>query len=62
MLHRLTGFALLLLLAAAALFLAPTPRAATAAGDDVPAWLRQAAAATAPAYDNDVPAVVVNDE
>ena len=58
--YRLTGFALLLLLAAAALFLAPAPRAA--AGEDVPTWLRQAAAASAPAYDKDVPAVVVNDE
>src|SRR5207248_1066717 len=60
MLHRLTGFALLLLLAAAALFLAPTPRAA--ASDDVPAWLRQAAAAGAPAYDKKVPAVVLYNE
>src|SRR5947207_8078645 len=58
--YRLTGFALLLLLAAAALFLAPAPRAA--AGEDVPTWLRQAAAASAPAYDKDVPAVVVDDE
>ena len=60
--YRLTGFALLLLLAAAALFLAPAPRVSAAAGEDVPAWLRQAAAASAPAYDKDVPAVVVNDE
>jgi len=33
------------------------------AGDEVPAWLTQAAAATAPAYEKDVPAVVlVNDQ
>src|SRR5256714_10538610 len=62
MLHRLTGFALLILLAAAALSLAPTPRAAAAASDDVPAWLKQAAAASAPAYDKKVPAVVLYNE
>src|SRR5437588_8205154 len=63
MLHRLTGFALLLLLAAAALFLlAPRARAAAAASDDVPAWLRQAAAAGAPVYDKKVPAVVLYNE
>lgn len=32
------------------------------AGDEVPAWLRQAAAASAPAYEKDVPGVVVNHE
>lgn len=59
MLYRLTGFTLLLLLAAA---LSPSTRpgaAAAAAGDDVPAWLRQAAASTAPNYDSKVSAVVL---
>jgi transglutaminase-like putative cysteine protease len=35
------------------------PRAARAAGDDVPTWLRQAAAASAPTYESKVPAVVL---
>jgi hypothetical protein len=35
---------------------------AWATGDDVPAWLQQAAASRAPAYDKEVPAVVLNDE
>ena len=49
MLHRLIGIcSLLIILVAPAL-----------AGDDVPAWLRQAAAAPAPAYPKDVPAVVL---
>src|SRR5436190_18980591 len=30
--------------------------------DDVPAWLKQAAAASAPTYEKDVPAVVLYDE
>ena len=59
MLHRLTGFTLLLLAAAMASAAAPAP---AAAGDDVPEWLRQAAAASVPAYDKKVRAVVlVND-
>ncbi|HYN84538.1 MAG TPA: DUF3857 domain-containing protein [Pyrinomonadaceae bacterium] len=36
--------------------------AATAAAQEVPAWLKQAAAATAPAYGRDVPAVVLHRE
>ena len=35
---------------------------ARAAGDDVPAWLQQAAAQSAPVYAKDVPAVVLLDE
>ncbi|MBC7932534.1 MAG: DUF3857 domain-containing protein, partial [Rubrivivax sp.] len=35
---------------------------AAVAGDDVPAWLRQAAASSAPTYEKDVPAVVLHDE
>jgi transglutaminase-like putative cysteine protease len=35
---------------------------AGAAGDDAPGWLRQATALTVPAYDKDVPAVVLVDE
>jgi hypothetical protein len=58
MLHRQTLFTLLLLAAGTA----AAAKTSRAAGDDVPAWLRQAAAAAAPAYDKDVPAVVVNDE
>src|SRR2546423_3584440 len=50
--YRLTGFALLLLLAA------PPPPA----GEDGPPGPGRAPAASAPAYDKDVPAVVVNDE
>jgi hypothetical protein len=39
------------------------PSAAAFAGDDVPAWLQQAAATAPPAYDKDVSAVVLlNDE
>jgi hypothetical protein len=36
--------------------------AAAPVGDDAPAWLTQAAAATAPPYAKDVPAVVLHDE
>lgn len=32
------------------------------AGDDAPSWLKDAAAATVPSYDKDVPAVVLRDE
>lgn len=35
---------------------------AWAAGDDVPAWLRQAASSQTQSYEKDVPAVVLNDE
>jgi hypothetical protein len=35
---------------------------ALAAGDEAPAWLKQAAASSAPAYDKKVPAVVLHDE
>ncbi|HST51143.1 MAG TPA: DUF3857 and transglutaminase domain-containing protein [Pyrinomonadaceae bacterium] len=58
--YRLTGFTILILAALLAVS-APVARAA-AASDDAPAWLRQAAAAKAPDYEKDVPAVVVNDE
>jgi hypothetical protein len=57
MLYRLTS-ALLLVAAAAAAAAARTP----AAGDEVPAWLKTAAAASAPAYDPKVPAVVLHHE
>lgn len=46
--------ALLILLASSA--------PALAAGDEPPAWLKQAAAASAPAYDKRVPAVVLHDD
>ena len=59
MLYRTRRPALLLLLAALAL--AHGAREARA-GDDVPAWLKQAASAPAPAYEKDVSGVVVNDE
>jgi transglutaminase-like putative cysteine protease len=58
MLRHLILCALLLLASAA---LAPTAPRASAA-DDVPAWLKAAAAASAPTYSKDVPGVVVNDE
>jgi hypothetical protein len=55
MLYRILGlcFALLLMGMAAPAF---------AAGDDVPAWLRQAASASTPPYGKNVPAVVLLDE
>ncbi|HEX8284244.1 MAG TPA: DUF3857 domain-containing protein [Pyrinomonadaceae bacterium] len=59
MLYRPNRPALLLLFAA---LLVATGAPEARAGDDVPAWLKQAAAAPAPAYDKDVPGVVVNDE
>jgi hypothetical protein len=55
MLYRLTVFTLLL----AAALLAPSASARAAVGDDAPAWLRQAAGATAPTYDKRVKAVVL---
>ncbi|HEX8652586.1 MAG TPA: transglutaminase domain-containing protein [Pyrinomonadaceae bacterium] len=57
MFYRLIGLSFVLMVAAAAA--AP----AFAAGDDTPQWLLQAASASAPAYDKDVPAVVLlNDQ
>ncbi len=50
------------ILAAVFLSAAALPAFAAGGGDDLPAWLKQSAAASAPAYDKDVPAVVVNDE
>lgn len=47
--HRLFGFFLLILLSASQAF----------AGEEVPAWLQQAVAQKAPAYDKKVPAVVL---
>jgi Domain of Unknown Function with PDB structure (DUF3857)/Transglutaminase-like superfamily len=52
MLSRILGFFLLLLSSVAVAF----------AGDDVPAWLQQDAGLKAPAYEKDVPAVVLRDE
>jgi hypothetical protein len=51
----------LVLLCCAPAFAAAATTTATA-GDDAPAWLTQAAAATAPPYAKDVPAVVLHDE
>ncbi|HEX6182350.1 MAG TPA: DUF3857 and transglutaminase domain-containing protein [Pyrinomonadaceae bacterium] len=60
MLRRLNLYALLLL---SAFLLAPdAPRATAAAADDVPAWLKAAAAAPAPPQAKDVSGVIVNDE
>lgn len=39
-----------------------SPRASASAGDEVPAWLRQAAAVSVPAYDRKVSAVVLVDD
>jgi len=52
---RMSGLCCALVL----LFCAP---AFAAAGDDAPAWLTQAAAASAPPYAKDVPAVVLHDD
>ncbi|HEX8890391.1 MAG TPA: DUF3857 domain-containing protein [Pyrinomonadaceae bacterium] len=52
MLSRILGFFLLLLSSVAVAF----------AGDDVPAWLQQDAGLKAPAYEKDVPAVVLRNE
>ncbi|MDT5156706.1 MAG: hypothetical protein QOH51_1063 [Acidobacteriota bacterium] len=60
MLYRLNGFALLLI--ASVLLCCATPSRAVASSDDVPAWLKQAATATAPTYDKRVPAVVLYSE
>jgi hypothetical protein len=53
MLYRLLGFFVFILLSASVAF---------AGGDEVPAWLQQAAAQKAPAYERDVKAVVLLDE
>jgi hypothetical protein len=61
--RRLNLIAPLILLAAAlAASPAAAPAAVAAGSDDVPAWLKAAAAAPAPAFEKDVPGVVVNDE
>ncbi|PYS46836.1 MAG: hypothetical protein DMF68_17855 [Acidobacteria bacterium] len=52
MLHRILGFIVLTLLSASAAF----------AGDEAPAWLQTDAAIKVPAYERDVPAVVLHDE
>ena len=44
------------------LFLAVPAQASTVYGDETPAWVQQAAAIKVPAYDKDVPAVVLVDE
>jgi hypothetical protein len=62
MLRRINLFALALCAAALLAAVAPVSRTAAAAGDDVPAWLKAAAAATAPAYDKRVNAVVLYNE
>lgn len=62
MLRRLNLFAVALCAAALLAAAAPTSRTAAAAGDDVPAWLKAAAASTAPAYDKRVKAVVLHHE
>lgn len=61
MLRRINLFALSFCAAALlAAAVAPTPRASAA--DDVPAWLKQAASAASPAYDQRVKAVVLHSE
>jgi hypothetical protein len=55
MLYRLLGFLVLIMLSAPVAF-------AGGGGDEVPAWLQQAAAQKAPAYGRDVKAVVLLDE
>ena len=62
MLRRTNLFALSLCVAALVAAAAPVSRTARAAGDDVPAWLKTAAAASAPAYDKKVKAVVLHHE
>ncbi|MDT5268163.1 MAG: hypothetical protein QOH49_349 [Acidobacteriota bacterium] len=62
MLRRLNLFALSLCAAVLLASAAPAPRVASAAGDDVPVWLRTAAASVAPTYDKRVKAVVLYHE
>ena len=59
MLRRLNLFALSIFALALSV---PAARAATPAGDDVPAWLKQAASAAVPPQEKDVGGVIVNDE
>jgi len=58
MLRRFITLSALLIVCAPASALASS---AASAGDAPPAWLRQAAATAAPAYDKKVPAVVLHD-
>src|SRR4051794_12627494 len=58
--HRVPRAAAWLLMALAAALLGQP--AAARVGDDVPAWLRQAASASLPSYSKEVPAVVLWDE
>jgi transglutaminase-like putative cysteine protease len=51
-----------LLLSVFVFFLVAVPARASGIGDDTPAWVQQAAAIKVPAYDKDVPAVVLVDE
>lgn len=62
MLRSFNLFVLALCAAALLAAASPAPRTASAAGDDVPAWLKTAAAAPAPAYDKKVKAVVLHHE
>jgi hypothetical protein len=55
---RITGCLVMLLLLANAVVVP----ARASGGDDVPAWLQQAYARSAPPYERDVPAVVLQDE
>ncbi len=57
MLHRFIAFCFLI-----ALVCVPVMARAAAGGDEVPAWLKQAASASAPTYKRDVPAVVLDNE
>jgi hypothetical protein len=52
----------ILLLAVVGLLLVVAPVKAAVSGDDTPAWVQQAAAIKVPAYNKDVPAVVLVDE
>ncbi len=52
----LRTFALCVVVCSACLTVSATP------GDEAPSWLLQAAAAKAPSYDKDIPAVVLHDE
>ena len=51
-----------LLIAVLGLLFFVAPASASVSGDDTPAWVQQAAAIKVPAYDKDVPAVVLVDE
>ena len=62
MLQRSKRSSILLVLIALAAAASASSHSAASAGDDVPAWLRQSAALSAPAYEKDVPAVVLHDE